>query len=181
MRSSRSFLTVVAAGGLAAALAACGSSSPTQVAAVKRDAMVTFAKCMRANGVPSFPDPGTNGNGGIRIQQRVGSGGSLAVNGVAVSSPSFQSAMSACRSKLPNGGRPPALSATQRAAMLRFSQCIRTHGVPNFPDPTFGAGGRVGIGFGPGSGIDPRSPSFQQAQAACAKLRGGAPFAVKVP
>ena len=142
--------------------------------------MVAFAKCMRANGVPNFPDPGSNGSRGIAIQQRVGSGASLTVNGVTVSSPAFQSAMTACRSKLPNGGRPPAFSASQRAAMLKFSRCMRTHGVPNFPDPSFGTGGRVGIRFGPGSGVDPSSPSFQQAQAACAKFRG-AGFAVKAP
>jgi hypothetical protein len=181
MRSPRSFLALIAAGGLAAAgLAACGSSSSTPNRAAKLDQMVEFAKCMRANGVPNFPDPGSNGNGGIQIQQRVGSGGSLKVNGVTVSSPAFQTAMTACRSKLPNGGHPPPLSASQRAAMLKFAQCMRTHGVPGFPDPTFAAGGGIRIRFGPGSGIDPSSPSFQQAQAACAKYRGGA-IAVKAP
>ena len=176
MRRTAPLIAVLAAAGLAA----CGSSSPSTNRAAALDQMVTFAKCMRANGVPNFPDPGSNGTGGIQIQQKVGSGGSLRVNGVAVSSPKFQSAMQACHSKLPNGGRPPALSASQRAAMLKFSQCMRTHGLPNFPDPAFGPGGRIGLSVRPQSGIDPSSPAFQQAQAACARYRGGA-FAVKRP
>jgi hypothetical protein len=50
---------------------------------------------------------------------------------------------------------------------------MRSHGVPNFPDP--GSGG--GIQIGPGSGIDPRSPKFQAAQQACQKVlpNGGRP------
>lgn len=46
---------------------------------------------------------------------------------------------------------------------------MRSHGVPNFPDP--GSGGAIQIGSG--SGINPRSPAFQSAQKACAKLLPG--------
>ena len=45
---------------------------------------------------------------------------------------------------------------------LQFSQCMRAHGVTNFPDPT----GR-GIQITPGSGINPQSPAFQTAQKTC--------------
>jgi hypothetical protein len=175
MRPSRSLLLTAAAIGLAA----CGSSSQS-ASSIKPNAMVTFAKCMRANGVPSFPDPGSNGNGGLIVQKKIGSGASLTVNGVSVSSPAFQAAMQACHSKLPNGGHPPALSAGQRSAMLKFSQCMRANGVTNFPDPTFGPGGRIGLRVGPQGGLDPNSPAFQRAQATCAKYRGGAATA-KVP
>jgi hypothetical protein len=35
--------------------------------------------------------------------------------------------------------------------MIAKARCIRRHGVPNFPDPTFAAGGQgVGLNFGPG-------------------------------
>ena len=153
-------------------LAACGSSSPSNTTA-KVDQMVAFARCMRAHGVPNFPDPGSNGSGGLIIQQRAGSGGSLKVNGVGVSSPAFQSAMQSCHSQLPNGGRPPQLSAARRAQMLKFSQCMRAHGLTNFPDPTFGPGGRVGLKLPGGSEIDPNSPAFQRAQSACAKYQRG--------
>jgi hypothetical protein len=86
--------------------------------------------------------------------------------------PAFQAAMQACRSKLPDGGRPPAVSASRRAAMLRFSQCMRAHGRTNFPDPTFGSNGGVRLSLRPASGLDPSSPAFKSAQAACASVGG---------
>jgi hypothetical protein len=173
MNSIRTFGAVlaVAAGGLA--IGACGSSSNPSSASSKRDAMLAFAQCMRTHGVPSFPDPGSNGRGGLLIQQRAGSGGSLTVNGVSVSSPAFQLAMQTCRSKLPNGGRPQPPSASQRAQMFAFSRCMRAHGVTSFPDPTFSASGAVGINFDRASGIDPSSPAFQSAQKVCGKNGGG--------
>ena len=93
----------------------------------------------------------------------------MTVNGVSVNAPAFQSAMQACRSKLPNGGHPPPLSAARKQAMLKFSQCMRAHGLANFPDPTFGSNGRLGLLFHASSGLDPNSQAFKQAQAACAQ------------
>lgn len=61
---------------------------------------------------------------------------------------------------------------------LKFSQCMRTHGVPNFPDPTLSAGrATIQLNGGAGSGLDPNSPQFQAAQAACRHLmpNGGQP------
>jgi hypothetical protein len=151
-------------------VAACGSSSPTSststaagAVSAKQTAMVSFSRCMRANGVPNFPDLSR----GMSIQQTPGS---FTVNGVHVNAPAFQSAMRTCRSKLPNGGRPPALNNSQRQAALRFSACMRTHGVPGFPDPTFTGGGvRLALPRGSGS-LDPNSPAFKSAQAACGSL-----------
>jgi hypothetical protein len=55
--------------------------------------------------------------------------------------------------------------------LLRFAECMRSHGVPSFPDPS-----GQGIHIGPGSGIDPSSPAFKAAQSACGKLLpGGGP------
>jgi hypothetical protein len=49
---------------------------------------------------------------------------------------------------------------------------MRTHGVPNFPDPSPGGG----IQLNAGSGVNPASPAFQAAQKACgSKLPGGGP------
>jgi hypothetical protein len=51
---------------------------------------------------------------------------------------------------------------------------MRSHGVPNFPDPPAGGGGNIQIG--PNSGVNPQAPAFQSAQTACAKLLpGGGP------
>lgn len=44
---------------------------------------------------------------------------------------------------------------------------MRSHGVPNFPDPSPGGG----LSIAPGSGLNPRSPSFQAAQKACRKFQ----------
>jgi hypothetical protein len=165
-----------------AVLAGCGgaSSGSGQVGSAPKHAdMVAFAACMRAHGVPSFPDPGGNGHGGLQVSasQRSGQGASLSVNGVAVRAPAFRSAMTTCRSHLPNGGVPSAAdTARMRAQALAMSRCMRAHGVPNFPDPTFGRG--PGGGFAAmisARGMDPNSPAFKAAQNICGPLGKGGP------
>ncbi len=168
------------AGALAAGLliAACGSSSNSSASqAAKRSQALAFANCVRSHGVPNFPDPSTGQGGGIQIQQseRSGSGPSTRVNGVPVSGPAFQSAMQACRQYLPNGGHPSAEKTAEiKAKALAMARCMRSHGVPNFPDPQFqtGPGGGFGIRLG-GAGVDPSSPAFQAAQKACGGIFGG--------
>lgn len=61
-----------------------------------------------------------------------------------------------------NSGPPP--SPTLAKAQLAYSKCIRTHGVPGFPDP------QAGGGFARGSldGIDQGSPQFLAAEKDCA-------------
>jgi hypothetical protein len=55
---------------------------------------------------------------------------------------------------------------------LAFSQCMGSHVVPNFPDPSAGRG----INIAHGTNINPFSPSFKTAQAQCHKLLpGGGP------
>jgi hypothetical protein len=146
----------------AVALAGCGSSgSPTASATnAKYTDALAFSQCMRAAGVPNFPDPTTGG--GLTIRGGPGTG-------LDPTSPAFQSAQHACQSKLPNGGQPQPLSASRRSAMLHFSQCMRSHGLTNFPDPTFSGGG-VRIALARGSGLDPNSPAFKAAQQDCGKL-----------
>ncbi len=72
-------------------------------------------------------------------------------------------ALGACGSARPAPGA--AVSARYSRA-LRFSDCMRAHHVSGFPDPTAGGG----IHLTAGSGVDPASPAFQAARAACAKL-----------
>ncbi|HEY2161189.1 MAG TPA: hypothetical protein VGH24_07785 [Solirubrobacteraceae bacterium] len=161
-------------------LVACGSSSSNSAAA-RLGQPVVFAKCMRAHGVPNFPDPGSNGSGGMVIQARAGTPQNVTVNGVSVNAPAFRSAMQTCRSKLPGGGTPPPLSASRKAAILKFAQCMRAHGLTNFPDPAFQADGRIGLTVGAKNGLDPSSPAFQRAQAACGPLQKGGGAQVRVP
>ena len=68
-----------------------------------------------------------------------------------------------------SGRGAPETPAQLQAAALKFSQCMRSHGVPNFPDP--GPGG--GFVFPTGSGLNPSSPAVQSAQAKCQKYMGG--------
>jgi hypothetical protein len=121
--------------------------------------LTRYAGCMRKNGVPSFPDP--NAQGQITFSS---------ASGVDLRSTQFQHAQEACQKLLPNGGQPsPAQQALERRSALAFSACMRSHGEPNFPDPQFGSGGRVGLRIRVGTGgLDPASPQFQTAQKACA-------------
>jgi hypothetical protein len=171
---------ILAAGVL---LAACGSSSNPNSglsASSKQSNGVALANCIRSHGVPNFPDPSGNGHGGILIQQsdRSGSGPSTEVNGVPVNAPAFKSAMQACRKYQPNAGTPsPAKTARIKAKALAMSRCMRSHGVPNFPDPQFqSGGGGFGIRLG-GAGVNPQSPAFQAAQKDCSSIFGGVPVA----
>ncbi len=100
---------------------------------------------MRAHGVPKFPDP----TGG-RLLIKAGPG-----SGLNPGSPAFQSAQQACKSLAPSGLAAPGSAATaqMQAKALRFASCMRSHGVPSFPDPTF-------------SGADVRDPTRPRAAAA---------------
>ncbi|MGO9954535.1 MAG: hypothetical protein ACLP50_00900 [Solirubrobacteraceae bacterium] len=161
-------------------LAACGSSSSSGTAAnasagQRSDASsrtLEFASCMRSHGVSNFPDP-TAGRLPLQIQQTPNS---TTVNGVEVNGPAFQSAMRACRSYMPNAGTPSAAqTATAKSQALAMSRCMRSHGVPNFPDPTIQTGPYGGLAFSVDfgdTGIDPNSPAFQAAQQDCGSLIG---------
>ena len=133
-----SFIALIGAGcgsntatGTAKTSAGSGSSAGTvnsggtsgNPQATKRDKAVKFAECVRAHGVAHFPDPGASGN----------------VNfGVDVSKEAFTAAVNACKSLEPPGALSGKRSPTQQSAALRFAQCVRAHGVPDFPDPVNG-------------------------------------------
>jgi hypothetical protein len=70
-----------------------------------------------------------------------------------------------------SSGRKPSASS-HRGSFLAFSECMRSHGVPAFPDPNPGGG----IQISSSSGINPAAPAFQAAQVTCKKLLpGGGP------
>jgi hypothetical protein len=127
---------------------------------------IKFAACIRAHGVPDFPDPNAQG-----VFSLSGSDASLP------KTPQFQRASKTCLSLLHLGGAPP--NAAQRAQvlaqLLKYSQCMRAHGVTNFPDPQSHPGGGVSLSLRSANGIDPGSPIFQHAQTACASLQPGGP------
>jgi len=55
-----------------------------------------------------------------------------------------------------------------RGSGLAFAKCMRSHGVPNFPDPQ--VSGHTVRMFGPNSGVNPQSPAFQSAEQSCQNL-----------
>jgi hypothetical protein len=121
---------------------------------------VAYARCMRAHGVGNFPDP--NSNGGFLI------GGSGSAN--PSHSPNYSSANTTCRHLLPNGGAPTAAENQKMTdAALKYAQCMRAHGVLNFPDP----GPDSGINLGGNESIDHNTPQFQAAITTCRSVLSG--------
>jgi hypothetical protein len=103
-----------------------GSASSTGSAgssASKREKGVKFAACMRSNGVPDFPDPNANGE---------------FVYGVSVSPAVWAKAVDACKALQPPGSLSGERSPRQQSLALKFAQCVRNNGVPDFPDPVNG-------------------------------------------
>jgi hypothetical protein len=132
-------------------------------------AALAYSKCMRSSGVPNFPDP--KPGGGLLFH---------ASRGMA-SSPAFRAAQAKCKKLLPAGpGAGPPPSAQTLAHYLKVAQCMRRHGVPDFPDPrTSVPSNPLGTGAGVisdiegvilvfGGTIDMQSPAFTQAAAVCA-------------
>jgi hypothetical protein len=121
---------------------------------------------MRAHGIADFPDPGSNG-----ISISGGPGSDLNPN-----NPTFQAASRACQKYSPGANMTPAQKARVQAALLKYAQCMRAHGITDFPDPSSGPNGGLGfqIKSGPGSDLDPHNPINEAAQRACqADLPGG--------
>jgi hypothetical protein len=143
------------------------SASSNSSSSSRQDEALKYSQCMRSHGVPDFPDP--NASGGINVQ--AGPGGDLNPD-----NPTFQAAQKACEKYSPEANLTPAQKAQQQAKLLKYAQCMRSHGVTNFPDPGSGPSGGFGIKVTPGSGLDPNSPTFQAAQKACQKNLGGAPL-----
>ena len=104
--------------GAAASDAAAHTSASTQGRAVK------FAECLRGHGVPHFPDPDAKGEFAF---------------GIDVSPAVWQKAVAACKDLEPPGALSGKRSPKQQSAALRFAECVRQHGVKDFPDPANGA------------------------------------------
>jgi hypothetical protein len=89
---------------------------------------LAFSRCVRARGVPNFPDPASSGGGPKETAQQLG-----------VSSSQLQAALNACEHLLPNTGNiddNPAALHLWWSQMLHFAQCMHSHGVPNWPGPS---------------------------------------------
>lgn len=152
MRKRRRPLSAIALIAMVALISGCGSSAPARTTsstdivsisntsstgstdtasitgtagntASKREKGVKFAECMRTNGVPDFPDPNANGE---------------FMYGVSVTPAVFTNAVDACKSLQPPGSLSGQRSFKQQSLALKFAECVRKNGVPDFPDPANG-------------------------------------------
>lgn len=164
-RAPRAAAAVIAAAALLLLLAACGgapssvgagsspaatspaaeaSSTSAEAGSASSASAVAYSQCMRANGVPEYPDPDSGGHLPKGDAQHFG-----------VSESRYQAAGHACQHLLPAGGSfagqanqciqagdcPPALVQQMLTVDRKFAQCMRSHGVPNWPDPVIGIQG----------------------------------------
>ncbi len=125
-----------------------GSGSSGQALLAEAEA---YSQCLRSHGVPNFPDPVLTPGGGYGYR----------TTGIDPHAAAFQGALQACKA-LPSPWQPTGqqLSPAQQQAWLSWAKCIRAHGVPNFPDPTF-SGRTVQLSRGSSS------PQLQSAMDAC--------------
>jgi hypothetical protein len=145
-RRARMFTVGVLAGGLL--LAGCAEGSPSRTATVAghgsspasgatdassdgpragHSGQLAFAECMRANGVPSFPDPEPGGGTDFVMPA-----------GANPAAPAFRVAQSKCQkllapAALPDSGPP---STTTLIKLRKIARCMRQHGISDFPDPS---------------------------------------------
>jgi hypothetical protein len=184
---------LIALAGVTIGVAACGGASGSRVAqlgtttsgqsspgpgppASSRSA-VAYSTCMRSHGVSKYPDPTSSGDlPKVGLQQ------------LGVSSSRFSSAQATCRSVYPTGGSlqqqearcgrnadcSPALVQQWLDADRKLARCMRSHGIPNFPDPTGGGPSgpyfpisKVGI-----SDAASHAPEFMAKLSECGRLMG---------
>jgi hypothetical protein len=187
-RNARLHTTAIAALAAATVIAACGSNSPSSPASAASSGAnpsaaqaqqegLRFARCMRSHGVPSFPDPSASG------------GFNTGAPGISSSSPAYRVAEIACKSLMPVKYVPyvaPTAAAYRR--LVRWSECMRKHGIPNMPDPkpdpvpAPGSPGTANIGTLMGDGgywvgipaaVNAHSAAFFRLSTACGENPGG--------
>jgi hypothetical protein len=125
---------------------------------------LAYSRCMRSHGVSDFPDPTAVSGGGVAFQINGGPGSDLDRN-----NPTFQAADQACQSLLPGGDQAPPLSAKRMAAEVTWAHCMRSHGLPGFPDPN-------AQGAFDSSRFNDSSPAFRTASNDCMSLEPTGPI-----
>ena len=153
MKVTATFMALLGVGLLAAGCGGKGSSGASGSSSGSQLAQgVAYASCMRSHAVSNFPDPTLGPGGGVTFQGTFDQ-----------KSSSYQAAAQACRSLRPGGGQVPPATSQKLGAEVKWAQCMRTHGVPGFPDPN-------AQGAFDSSKFDSTSSAFQSASQACKSL-----------
>jgi hypothetical protein len=143
-----------------------GDGSPrattTALAGSPAQLLDEWAACMRSHGDPGQIDPTVDANKVIQITLGSGYNG----QGLRGESGACGTYLSAAQTAL-GGGTPPGSSS--EATGLKFARCMRTNGVPDYPDPT---GASQVAHATSGSDFNPNDPTFLAASTLCAKRTG---------
>jgi hypothetical protein len=171
-RPRRTGVLAVAAGLVLLMTAACSGSSPGtastpsastgsgNAASATYSARLAFAVCLRAHGVPNYPDPLSNGQEPYNTKALFNN------------NPQMRTAASACQHLLPSTAQPtqtPQANALSEAGAVKLAGCMRTHGYPTFPDPTIDSVGQPVFNV-QAAGITPQSAQLLTALHTCLSL-----------
>jgi hypothetical protein len=109
------------------------STSPSAGGSAQATGLLAYASCMRSHGVPNFPDP--SGSEGISKEATIKATQEVSTSQAAA-------AEHDCKRALPAGeslsGRPSqTVTAQDQQYYLKAAACMRSHGIANFPDPSF--------------------------------------------
>jgi len=166
-QSRRAKPLAAAIASIAVLAAGCGSSSPASPnaasAASFTAAAFKYSSCMRNHGLSSFPDPTMTDHNGQQVAYLTAT---IPIN----PSPAFKSAQNACRGILPTPINASAAQLAQQQQareqhLLAFAKCLRSHGIPDFPDPT--SQGQLTLEMVNAAGIDLHAPTVLTAAKSC--------------
>jgi hypothetical protein len=152
--SRRACALAAAVAGTALLAAACGGGSSAAAGLTAYQKAAAFAQCMRSHGAPSWPDPNSQG---VFISTKA--------NRADFRAPA--SASRACQHLDPGTPLTAAQQRQDTIQALKFVACMRSHGIPGWPDPVVNAHGVV---FNGADGVAPGSPLMLSAQQACRSL-----------
>jgi hypothetical protein len=141
-------------------LAGCGGTSASTAAGgtSKYHKALAYAACIRSHGEPKWPDPASDGS----------FPGAMEAPGLTTGR-TLITALGACQSlnPAPTMSKPQEQQVEQN--MLKYSQCMRAHGVPNYPDPIV-VGNGIPMERADPPGVDVNSPQYHTALRACANV-----------
>lgn len=175
-RSAATAFTTVVTAALAAGLTGCGSggvgaaatagaSATTDIGAIARE----YSQCVREHGIPNYPDMVVVGGGRVAVPD--GPGAEEAARALKQN----KAAQDACKpilDRLPASGRLQQSAPTdaEMRKLVQFAECMRGHGVPEWPDP--GPDGQFPIKDTPLQ-QQAKSPRIVAASEACKQLEAG--------